>query len=55
MGSVIDSFRKKITFQEISPDGLKSLGPVIVRMALAEGLDAHANAVKVRLDDIMEG
>ena len=54
-GVNIDSFRKKITFQEISPDGLKSLGPVIVRMALAEGLDAHANAVKVRLDDIMEG
>lgn len=43
------SFQKHITSQEISPDGLKVLGPVVVTLAECEGLEAHANAVRVRL------
>ena len=48
-GVNLDSFTRKITFQEISPEGLRSIGPVIETMASAEGLDAHRNAVSVRL------
>lgn len=48
-GVNIDSFMKKITYQELTRDGLRSLSDVIVTMADAEGLDAHAMAVKVRL------
>ncbi|MDP4271096.1 MAG: histidinol dehydrogenase, partial [Bacteroidota bacterium] len=48
-GVNLDSFIKKITFQEITAEGLKQLGPVIETMAAAELLDAHKNAVTVRL------
>lgn len=48
-GVSLDSFVKKITFQEISKKGLKNLGPIIEIMAEAEGLDAHKNAVSIRL------
>lgn len=48
-GVNIDSFIRKITYQELSQEGLKALGQTIVTMADAEGLDAHANAVKVRI------
>lgn len=48
-GVSLDSFCKKITFQKISFDGLKNIGPSIEIMALAEGLDAHKNAVTIRL------
>lgn len=44
-----DSFMRKITYQEITAAGLQSLGGVIETMAAAEGLDAHRNAVTVRL------
>lgn len=47
-GVNIDSFMRKITFQELSQEGLASLSKTIVSMAEAEGLAAHANAVKVR-------
>lgn len=50
-GVSLDSFLKKITFQQISPAGLRHLGPTIVAMAEAEGLDAHARAVTVRFED----
>ncbi len=49
-GVNIDSFMRKITYQELSRDGLASLAPTIIAMAEAEGLDAHAAAVKVRMD-----
>jgi len=49
-GVNIDSYIRKMTIQEISREGLKSLGRTIVTMAEAEGLDAHANAVKVRME-----
>lgn len=51
-GVNMDSFMKKITFQEITPDGLKGIGPTIEIMAAAESLDAHKNAVTIRLNDL---
>ena len=50
-GVSLDSFVKKITFQRISKKGLKNLGPSIITMANAENLDAHALAVKIRIND----
>jgi histidinol dehydrogenase len=47
-GVSVDSFVKKVTFQEIQPEGLAMLGPTVVEMARAEGLEAHAQAVLVR-------
>lgn len=47
-GVNIDSFIRKITYQELSREGLESLSGIITTMADAEGLQAHANAVKVR-------
>ncbi|HVI47554.1 MAG TPA: histidinol dehydrogenase [Chitinophaga sp.] len=49
-GVSLDSFVKKITFQQISPEGLQQIGAVIEAMAAAEGLDAHKNAVSIRLN-----
>jgi len=43
------SFQKHITSQEITESGLKILGPVVITLADCEGLEAHANAVRVRL------
>lgn len=51
-GVNLDSFIKKITFQEITKDGLRMLGPTIEIMAANEQLDAHKNAVTVRLTDL---
>ncbi len=48
-GVSLDSFVKKITFQQITESGLKKLGPAIVEMANAEGLAAHARAVTLRM------
>ncbi|MND57111.1 histidinol dehydrogenase [Solitalea canadensis] len=47
-GVSIDSFVKKITFQHISKAGIKNLGPTVEILAELEGLQAHANAVRVR-------
>jgi histidinol dehydrogenase len=46
--SVLD-FVKGVTVQELSPAGLRALGPTAVTLAELEGLDAHANAVTLRL------
>lgn len=51
-GVNLDSFTRKITFQQISSEGLKNLGPVIEEMAEAERLEAHKEAVTVRLQSI---
>jgi len=51
-GVNLDSFLKKITFQEITPEGIKNLGPVIETMAAAEELEGHKNAVSLRLNEI---
>jgi histidinol dehydrogenase len=51
-GVSLDSFQKKITFQKITKEGIKAIGPSIEIMAEAEELFAHKNAVTVRLKDI---
>ncbi|SKD06085.1 histidinol dehydrogenase [Chitinophaga ginsengisegetis] len=51
-GVSLDSFVKKITFQQISPEGLQNIGSTIEAMAAAEGLEAHKNAVTVRLKQL---
>ena len=51
-GVSLDSFVKKITFQELSPTGIENLGPAIELMAEAEQLFAHKNAVSLRLAQI---
>ena len=47
-GVNIDSYMRKMTIQELSRDGLASLAPTIITMADAEGLQAHANAARIR-------
>lgn len=49
-GVNIDSFCKKITYQQLSSSGLEHLSDTIITMAEAECLDAHALAVKVRIE-----
>ncbi len=51
-GVNLDSFLKNITFQEISKEGLQTIGTTIELMAEAEGLMAHKNAVSIRLKSI---
>jgi histidinol dehydrogenase len=48
-GLSLHDFVRRITVQELTPDGLRSLGPTAQTLAGLEGLDAHANAVTVRL------
>lgn len=50
-GVSADSFIKKITFQKLSKEGLQEISKTVERMAEAEGLEAHLNAVKVRLSN----
>ena len=51
-GVSLDSFIRKITFQEIKPEGIRTIGPAIEEMAANEHLDAHKNVVTVRLDKL---
>ena len=51
-GVNLDSFMKSITFQEISKEGILNIGNAIEIMAEAEGLDAHKNAVTLRLKEL---
>ena len=51
-GVNLDSFTKAITFQEITKDGIQNIGKTIELMAEAEGLQAHKNAVSIRLKDL---
>ena len=48
-GVSVDSFVKKITYQQLTHEGLQAIAPTVIAMAEAEGLEAHANAVRVRL------
>jgi histidinol dehydrogenase len=50
-GVSIDSFVKKITFQRLTKTGLKNIGTTVELMAEAEGLKAHANAIRVRINN----
>jgi histidinol dehydrogenase len=52
--SLLD-YQKRITVQELSADGLRALGPTAVTLSDMEGLDAHGNAVKVRLEALSAG
>lgn len=54
-GVSLDSFVKKITYQKITKKGLLNLGPVVEKMAEAERLHAHKNAVSIRLKSIQDG
>jgi histidinol dehydrogenase len=48
-GLSLHDFLKRMTVQELTSDGLRELGPTAITLAALEGLDAHANAVRVRL------
>lgn len=48
-GVSVDSFVKKVTYQKLSREGLQAIGSTVIEMATAEGLQAHANAVKIRM------
>ncbi len=54
-GVSLDSFVKKITFQYLSKEGLQNIGSAVEKMAAAEGLGAHENAVTLRLEEIKKG
>lgn len=51
-GLSLDSFQRKMTLQELTEDGIRSIGKTVVTMAEAEQLDAHANAMRIRLDSL---
>jgi histidinol dehydrogenase len=51
-GVSVDSFIKKITFQKLSKEGLNQISKTVETMAEAEGLEAHVNAVRVRVEEI---
>ncbi|MDO3694931.1 histidinol dehydrogenase [Wenyingzhuangia sp. chi5] len=51
-GVNLDAFTKKITYQKITAEGIQNIGPAIELMAAAEGLDAHKNAVTLRLKSL---
>jgi len=51
-GVSLDSFVKKITFQQLNKEGIKNIGNAVEAMAAAEGLDAHKNAITIRLNEI---
>ncbi len=51
-GVSVDSFVKKVTFQHITPEGIKNIGPTVETLAELEGLQAHRNAVTVRMSEL---
>jgi histidinol dehydrogenase len=51
-GVSVDSFVKKITFQQLTERGLTNIAQTVIDMAKAESLDAHAKAVQIRVDNI---
>lgn len=51
-GVSVDSFVKKITIQQLTQEGLKNIESTVIAMAEAEGLEAHANAVRIRMSDL---
>jgi histidinol dehydrogenase len=50
-GVSVDSFVKKITFQKLTEEGLKNIGKTVEVMAEAEGLQAHKNAISIRINN----
>ncbi len=51
-GVNLDSYNRKITFQHITPEGIRRIGPAVEKMAEAESLDAHKNAMTLRLREV---
>jgi len=51
-GVSLDSFIRKITFQHLSAEGIRHIGPAVCSMAAAEQLDAHRNAMYLRLQTV---
>lgn len=50
-GVSVMSFMKQVTFQQLTGEGLLSIGPAVMEMAAAEGLQGHANAIAIRMND----
>ncbi len=53
-GVNLDSYNRKVTFQHLTQDGIRTIGPAVVCMAENEQLEAHANAMRLRVKDVME-
>lgn len=53
-GVNLDSYNRKVTFQELTPKGVYSIGKAVVSMAENEQLEAHANAMRIRLQQLGE-
>ncbi len=53
-GVSLESFVRKITYQELTADGLRRLGPTVELMAETEALQAHRNAVRIRLESLKD-
>ena len=51
-GVSVSSFNKTITFQKLTADGVRGLGPIVETLAAAEGLDAHRNAMALRRESV---
>ena len=51
-GVNLDSYNRKITFQHISPEGIRRIGPAVEKMAEAESLQGHKNAMTLRLREV---
>ena len=51
-GVNVDSYIRKVTFQHITPEGVRRIGPAVEKMAAGEGLDAHRNAMTLRLKEV---
>ena len=51
-GVNLDSYNRKITFQHLTREGIKAIGPAVVCMAENEQLEAHANAMRLRVKSV---
>lgn len=51
-GVNLDSYNRKVTFQHLTPDGIRTIGPAVVCMAENEQLEAHANAMRLRVKSV---
>ena len=51
-GVNLDSYMRKVTFQHITPEGVSHIGPAVACMAQSEMLDAHSNAMTLRMDEV---
>ncbi len=52
-GVNLDSYNRKVTFQHLTEEGVRTIGPAVVCMAENEQLEAHANAMRLRVNDVI--